>query len=187
MSAESGIATFRGDGGLWTGITKYIALPFFGTPVGWNTLTRLTWSVYIKYFYNPIAAAKPNKGHVAIGEMHKLKNVKVVTQNVDGLHQAGGSPEDSVFEVHGTVRKYKCLNNGHPYTFESTNISTTCPTCKKCGSYIRPDCVLFTESLPERDWSESVRAVQKLGKNDVMIIVGTSSTVYPGLCIVNER
>jgi NAD-dependent deacetylase len=99
MSAESGIDTFRGSGGFWSGMTGYLALGFFGTPLGsnsstinffsgWNTLSRLSWSLYVSYFYGPIAKAKPNKGHEAISELENYnKNVSVITQNVDGLHQ----------------------------------------------------------------------------------------------------
>jgi NAD-dependent deacetylase len=182
-SKDSGIGTFRGGSGLWTGPLGYVVLGWFGTPVGWRWTPGICWSQYIDKFYNPIKEAQPNAGHYAIAELANYFNgLKVITQNVDGLHQRAGNADDDVYEVHGTVRKYKCIAHGHPYDFNGLeDLPTKSPKCTVtgCNSTLRPDCVLFTESLPMDQWQGSENATRKLRRGDVMLIVGTSATVYP--------
>ena len=183
MSAESGIGTFRGGSGLWNGILGSIALGWFGTPLGWKWTPGLAWSQYIDKFYNPIRDAQPNEGHRALTRLQILyPEMSIITQNVDGLHQSAGCNSDRVFEVHGTVRRSRCIANGHIYDFEEeTNLPRKSPTCRTegCGSPLRPDCVLFTESLPRDQWMRAELATRQLESGDVMIIVGTSAQVYP--------
>lgn len=183
MSAESGIETFRGGNGLWTGVVGFIVLGWFGTPVGWKWTPGFAWSQYINRFYNPIRDAEPNEGHRALVQLQEmLPDLSIVTQNVDGLHQKAGSNPDRVFEVHGTVQRSRCISNGHIYDFEgNTNLPNKSPTCRVegCRSTLRPDCVLFTESLPSGPWMRAELATRQLGRDDLMIIVGTSAKVYP--------
>lgn len=183
MSAESGIETFRGGSGLWTGAVGYIVLGWFGTPMGWKCTPGIAWSQYIDKFYNPIRDAQPNEGHRALARLQSLyPAMSIVTQNVDGLHQKAGSNSDRVFEVHGTVQRSRCVTNGHIYDFEGNkNLPRNSPTCRVegCRSTLRPDCVLFTESLPTQQWMKAEMATSQLGRDDVMIIVGTSAKVYP--------
>jgi NAD-dependent SIR2 family protein deacetylase len=74
--------------GLWTGALGYVVLGWFGTPVGWKWTPQFAWSQYIDKFYNPIRDAEPNEGHYALAELAKIyRNMKIITQNVDGLHQ----------------------------------------------------------------------------------------------------
>ena len=183
MSAESGIGTFRGGSGLWSGAVGFIVLGWFGTPIGWKWTPGIAWSQYIDKFYNPIRDAQPNEGHRALTHLQKMfPDMAIVTQNVDGLHQRAGSNPDRVFEVHGTVQRSRCITNGHIYDFQGeTNLPTTSPRCRAegCRSTLRPDCVLFTEDLPGDQWMGAQQATQRLGSGDVMIIVGTSAQVYP--------
>ncbi|CAF1194002.1 unnamed protein product [Adineta ricciae] len=183
MSAESGIGTFRGGSGLWSGVLGTVVLGWFGTPVGWKWTPGLAWSQYIDKFYNPIRDAQPNEGHKALVKLEKLcPETAIITQNVDGLHQRAGSNPDHVFEVHGTVRRSRCVTNGHIYDFgDETNLPRKSPTCRVegCRSTLRPDCVLFTEGLPGDQWMGAQMAARRLGHGDVMIIVGTSAQVYP--------
>ncbi|KAG4065898.1 hypothetical protein HA402_012576 [Bradysia odoriphaga] len=183
MSAESGIDTFRGGSGLWSGALGYIVLGWFGTPVGWKWTPDFAWSKYIDQFYNPIRDAQPNDGHRALVDLQTIHpDLCIITQNVDGLHQEAGSNPDRVFEVHGTVRRSRCIKNGHIYDFEgNTNLPRKSPTCRVdgCRSKLRPDCVLFTEGIPNREWMRAEFATRQLGSGDVMIIVGTSAQVYP--------
>jgi len=172
MSAESGIETFRGSSGLWTGIIGTVVLGYFGTPFGWSLTPGIAWSQYVQRFYSPIAKANPNKGHYALAQLEQLY-----------------------------PNKNRCISKGHIYDFNSNNdnnnsqqqqqqqhdtskaieLPTTSPVCrvKGCGSTLRPDCVLFTESLPSEDWSGSVNAINALKPGDVLIIAGTSGVVYP--------
>ncbi|CAF1193964.1 unnamed protein product [Adineta ricciae] len=183
MSAESGIGTFRGGSGLWSGVLGTVVLGWFGTPVGWKWTPGLAWSQYIDKFYNPIRDAQPNEGHKALVKLEKLcPETAIITQNVDGLHQRAGSKPDHVFEVHGTVRRSRCVANGHIYDFgDEINLPRKSPTCRVegCRSTLRPDCVLFTEGLPGDQWMGAQTAARHLGHGDVMIIVGTSAQVYP--------
>eukprot|EP01102_Stenamoeba_stenopodia_P022919 TRINITY_DN9730_c0_g1_i1.p1 TRINITY_DN9730_c0_g1~~TRINITY_DN9730_c0_g1_i1.p1 ORF type:complete len:277 (+),score=59.78 TRINITY_DN9730_c0_g1_i1:175-1005(+) len=195
MSAESGIATFRSSGNsFWGGLRGKFAMLYFGTPLGWKWTPRWGFKAYIEEFFTPIAQAKPNKGHIAIAELQKFRTANnlsthIITMNVDGLHQEAGSPEESVSEVHGTVRRHRCVKNGHamdlpedlviPPTGLPTNIPV--PTCSVdgCGSTPRPDCVLFTESLPNAPFEKSYDEVRRLKEDDVMLVIGTSGVVYP--------
>lgn len=183
MSAESGIETFRGGNGLWSGALGYIVLGWFGTPIGWKWTPGFAWSQYINRFYNPIRDAQPNDGHRALVSLQNIHpDLCIITQNVDGLHQRAGFKSDNVFEVHGTVQRSRCITNSHIYDFEgNTNLPSKSPTCRVegCRSTLRPDCVLFTEGLPPNQWMRAEFATQQLERDDVMIIVGTSATVYP--------
>jgi len=191
MSAESGIGTFRGQGGLWKGIVGPVALTVFGTPVGWRLMPVVSWKAYLSHFYDPMKPALPNPGHRALATLAEAGvPVKIVTQNVDGLHQRAGSDPSGVYEVHGTVLKYKCNHNGHRYEFPvdqaadpqvMPDLPRSPPVCSVpgCGYYIRPDCVLFTENLPGGTWARAEDAMTELGPGDVLLVVGTSSTVQP--------
>jgi NAD-dependent deacetylase len=154
MSADSGIATFRkGGSSLWSGIRGTIALAWFGTPVGWNAMPGWAWAAYLSEFYGPIARAGPHDGHTALASLEKKFGDKmtIVTMNVDGFHTVAGS--SNVVEVHGTVNRLRCKNHGvvglQPASVEEMR-SYRCPSC---GGYVRPDVVLFGESLPQDDWS----------------------------------
>jgi len=106
--------------------------------------------------------------------------VEVVTQNVDGLHQRAGSPPETVHEVHGSVLRYRCIRNAHPYPdFPADPFPATSPQCRECGSALRPDAVLFGEALPDAAWEQSVAAVRSLQRGDVLFIIGTSGVVQP--------
>ena len=108
------------------------------------------------HFYRPRAGAQPNAAHVALAERPLAiprARVAIVTQNVDGLHQAAGSPPDSVHEIHGTVHAFMCTQHGHPAQLtpqELADDDAPAPRCRVqgCGSYLRPKAVLFTEGLP---------------------------------------
>lgn len=191
MSAESGIGTFRGQGGLWKGVVGPLALAVFGTPVGWRMMPRVSWKAYVSMFYDPMKSARPNPGHIALATLaNGGVPLKIVTQNVDGLHQRAGNDPSKVYEVHGTVLRYKCNHNGHRYQFPPDpdadpmalrDLPSSPPVCAEpdCGYYIRPDCVLFTENLPGGTWSRAEDSMTELGPDDVLLIVGTSSTVQP--------
>ena len=119
-----------------------------------------------------ILAAQPNKGHFAIAEIAKQKEVVVLTQNIDGLHQRAGSK--SVFELHGSIIRIKCTICDYKDNITS-KFDSLPPKCR-CGSILRPDVVWFGEPLPQDIWAEAIRHAQGC---DVMIIAGTSLVVSP--------
>lgn len=176
MSRESGIPTFRDAlEGLWARYSP----EELATERGFREQPARVWSWYAER-RRQIAACLPHAGHLAVAGLGRLRpGVTVVTQNIDGLHAAAGS--EDVVELHGNIHRFKCLDAGHPYRGEplpvpEENTSELPPPCAVCGSPLRPDVVWFGEMLPplalERAW-------QLAGDCDVMLVVGTSGTVWP--------
>lgn len=189
MSAASGIATFRGGSGLWNGLKGTLGLAYFGTPFGWKLTPGFAWSMYLDEFYAPIAAAAPHAGHLALARLEKERfgaRMGVVTMNVDGLHQDAGSSQ--VVEVHGSVQQVLCTTHG---AIDASQIlkdvarmkALRCPTCH---SSPRPGVVLFTESLPSSSWREARTLCRALSPSDVMLVVGTTNSVYPAAGLPEE-
>lgn len=167
MSQESGIPTFRGKDGLWRNYDpmKIATIDaFYEDP-------KLVWEWYEDRRKN-IVAAQPNPGHNAIAELERYKEVVVLTQNIDGLHQRAGSTK--VLELHGSIIRIKCtVCSFQDYTASSFDILP--PLCK-CGKILRPDVVWFGEILPQDIWT---KAISYANSCDVMIIAGTSLLVSP--------
>jgi len=167
ISQESGIPTFRGKDGLWRNYDpmKLATIDaFYENP-------KLVWEWYNERRKN-IFAAEPNLGHKAIAELEEFVKVVVLTQNIDGLHQKGGS--SSVLELHGSIIKIKCtVCDFKDEIF--TEYSNLPPLCK-CGNILRPDVVWFGEGLPQDVWQE---AIIHANSCDVMVIAGTSLVVSP--------
>jgi NAD-dependent deacetylase len=173
VSKESGIPTFRdAQDGLWA---RYDPIRL-ATREGFVRDPRLVWDWY-DYRFGMVTAAQPNAGHTAIAALESLyTQVTVVTQNIDGLHQAAGSTD--VVELHGSIRRYKCLDGGHDgYTRADFADQTEAPPrCPRCGSLLRPDVVWFGEMLPV---SALQRAYAVSERCDAMVVVGTSGEVQP--------
>lgn len=174
MSKESGIPTFRDAmEGLWARFDPQE----LATEQGFRADPRRVWSWYA-WRRRKVAEAVPHPGHLALVELEALvPSLVVVTQNVDGLHAAAGSSD--VIELHGNLRRVKCLDRGHPYDGalpESGEDEEDPPPCPVCGSPLRPDVVWFGELLPERAVE---RAWRVAGECDVLLLVGTSGTVWP--------
>ena len=167
ISQESGIPTFRGKDGHWR---KYDPMKLASIDAFYDN-PKLVWEWYEDRRKN-ILAAKPNEGHFAISQMEEFKDVIVLTQNIDGLHQRSGST--NVLELHGSIIRIKCTVCD--FTDNITeNFESLPPKCK-CGSMLRPDVVWFGEHLPQNIWQN---AMKEASVCDVMIIVGTSLVVSP--------
>jgi NAD-dependent protein deacetylase/lipoamidase len=174
VSAESGIATFRGEGGIWT---KY-------DPVKVASIDRFLedpsayWSV-AKERGSVALAARPNPGHYALAALEAAGLLKaIVTQNTDGLHQDSGSRR--VIEVHGSGRTVECLDCGarEPRVEVQARLDVELPPrCRVCGGLrLKPTVVLFGEPMPP----DAVREAFELARNsDVMLVVGSSLVVHP--------
>lgn len=125
--------------------------------------------------------AKPNAAHKKLASLEKTGKLKaVVTQNIDNLHQMAGSQK--VLELHGSVHRNYCMKCHEFYDFSYMKHSEGVPRCEKCGGIIKPDVVLYEESLDNQVISESVRAIAQA---DVMIIGGTSLSVYPAASLID--
>jgi NAD-dependent deacetylase len=175
ISAESGLATFRGGGGLWEGHR----VEDVATPSAFRRDPQLVWR-----FYNlrraALRTARPNPGHEALVRLEeRLKGgFTLITQNVDGLHRAAGSR--NVLEVHGSLRHVRCTGCGTAGD-RGTEPLDDLPHCPSCGGLLRPDVVWFEEALPEGVWR---RAEQAALGCECFLVVGTSAVVYPAAGLV---
>ena len=167
ISQESGIPTFRGKDGYWR---RYDPMKLASIDAFYDD-PKLVWEWYEDRRKN-ILDVKPNEGHFAISQMEEFKDIVVLTQNIDGLHQRSGST--NVLELHGSIIRIKCTVCD--FTDNITeNFESLPPKCK-CGSMLRPDVVWFGEPLPQNIWQS---AIKEASICDVMIIVGTSLVVSP--------
>lgn len=169
ISAESGIATFRGGtGSLWDKFRP----EELASADGFLANPKLVWEWY-QWRRRLINEAGPNPGHLTLAEMEKeLPNFTLITQNVDNLHQRAGSRE--VIELHGNIHRNKCQRCAAPFPdvdFEPERL----PQCP-CGGSIRPDVVWFGEMLPEAALN---LATQRSAKARLFFSIGTSAVVYP--------
>ncbi len=173
VSAESGIPTFRGSGGLWTRYDPEEVASIGGFRRNPRAFWEFAKELLVK------REAEPNPAHYAIAELEKMGIVKaVITQNVDMLHQRAGSKR--VLELHGSMEYVDCLDCGETYTWddivEVLNRGDV-PKCEKCGSlYLKPRVVFFGEPLPQDVLAE---AMEESVKADVFMVVGSSLVVYP--------
>lgn len=169
VSAESGVPTFRGEGGLWRGHrAEEVA-----TPEAFARDPQLVWDFY-NYRREVLAKVEPNPAHRALVALEKrFEEFALVTQNVDGLHRLAGSQH--VIEVHGNIWRVRCT--GCHGVFDKTGEKLPeMPTCQRCGALVRPDVVWFGETLPETVWNHATAAVHAC---DCLLVVGTSAVVFP--------
>lgn len=173
ISAESGIDTFRGKGGLWTKLKPEELANF-------DAFMRnpdMVWEWY-QYRRKIIDETKPNAAHLTIAEMEKyFDNVVVVTQNVDNLHGRAGSK--TIYELHGNIERNYCIKCETFYSSKDFSYEGKVPHCK-CGGLIRPDIVWFGEMLPQDVFSSAEKAANEC---DIIFVVGTSAVVYPAAYI----
>ncbi len=173
ISAESGIPTFRGSGGLW----KQFRAENLATPQAFARDPELVWQWY-DWRRGILAQVKPNAGHLALAEFEQgAPQFTLVTQNVDGLHQKAGSR--SVLEVHGSIWSLRCTECARKWLDHSVPLRLP-PRCE-CGAIARPGVVWFGENLPPNIWNAAEEAVESC---DVLLVVGTSALVYPAAGLV---
>lgn len=174
ISAESGIATFRGENGLWQKLKPEELAnvnAFMKNP-------DMVWEWY-QYRRNIINETKPNPGHYAIAEFEKyFEKVSVVTQNIDNLHKRAGS--NIIYELHGNIERNFCVSCNTFYNIEELEETQKVPLCTKCNGLIRPDVVWFGEMLPEGVFEKSEREAYN---SDICFVIGTSAVVYPAAYI----
>lgn len=171
VSTESGIPDFRSVDGLYN--QKYDYPP---EQILSHTFFVHKTSEFFRFYRDKMLCLdkKPNKAHYKLAELEKAGKLSaVVTQNIDGLHQAAGSKR--VYELHGSVLRNYCTKCGMFYDAEFIKNSADIPKCT-CGGIIKPDVVLYEEGL---DDSTVTGAVNAISKADTLIIAGTSLTVYP--------
>jgi NAD-dependent protein deacetylase/lipoamidase len=169
ISAESGIPTFRGSGGLW----RQFRAEDLATPEAFARDPKLVWEWY-DWRRGVIARAEPNAGHCALAELERRKeDFTLITQNVDGLHDLAGSRR--VLKVHGDIWTLRCTHCGREREDHTVPLDPLPPLCS-CGAMERPGVVWFGEGLPERVWERAHRASAAA---EVFLVIGTSAVVYP--------
>ena len=171
VSTESGIPDFRSVDGLYN--QKYDYPP---EVILSHSFFELRPKEFFDFYRDKILRvdAMPNKAHLKLAEMERRKKLSgVVTQNIDGLHQKAGSV--NVFELHGSIHRNHCLECGKFFSAEDVMRMKGVPKCP-CGGIIKPDVVLYEEGLDDPTVRGTLRVISEA---DVMIVAGTSLTVYP--------
>jgi NAD-dependent deacetylase len=169
ISAESGVPTFRGEGGLWR---QYRATDL-ATPQAFAQDSRLVWEFY-NWRREVLAPLHPNPGHLTLAAMeNRFSQFTLITQNIDGLHQAAGSRK--MIELHGNIWWVRCTGCGAIAEDRRVPVPQL-PTCGTCGSLLRPNVVWFGEMLDPAILDLAYRAIEAC---QVMLVIGTSGVVQP--------
>lgn len=178
VSTESGIPDFRSVDGLYNQQYDYPPETILS-----HTFFRRNTEEFYRFYRAKMLAldAKPNAAHKKLAQWEQEGKLKaVVTQNIDGLHQAAGSK--MVYELHGSVHRNYCQKCGAFYDARYMLESKGIPKCEKCGGIIKPDVVLYEEGLDDATMRGAIRAINHA---DVLIIGGTSLTVYPAAGLID--
>lgn len=174
ISAESGIPTYRGEGGLWNKYDPnlYANIHYFRKDPSYY------WNFFREVRYPMLKMVKPNKAHFALADLEKAGNLRaVITQNIDGLHQEAGS--SSVIELHGTTRTIYCMNCSQEYAMDEVfpllEVKIP-PLCSECQGTLRPAVVFFGEALNPQVLHSAYEEAEAC---DFLLAVGSSLVVYP--------
>ncbi len=176
ISTESGIPDFRSPGGLWT---KYQPIEFSDF-ISSEEKRRESWRM--KFATESVMKdARPNKGHLAVAELHHLSKLSsVITQNVDGLHQRSGIPDEKIIELHGNATYAKCLDCHKRFELaeirESFLPDEVPPACDTCGGHIKTATISFGQPMPVHEMQE---AEEETLACDLFLAIGSSLVVYP--------
>ncbi len=177
VSTESGIPDFRSKDGLYN--QRYDYPPE-------QILSHTFFMKYTEEFYKfykekmNVLNYEPNITHQKLVDLEKNGNLKaIITQNIDGLHQKAGSK--TVYELHGSIHRNYCMKCNKFYDANYIFTSNSIPTCS-CGGIIKPDVVLYEEGLDDSTWCNAISAISKA---DMLIVAGTSLTVYPASSLIN--
>lgn len=175
ISTESGIPDYRGPGGIW----ERNAPPTIGD-FRTNAVTRSEYWRERKERYHALRDTAPNAGHLALTRLFEAGLLThVITQNIDGLHQKAGMPDDRVIELHGSAHRVRCLDCGTTWPADEIQRrldEEPLPECTVCGGMLRGATVLFGESLPEIALKKAVELSRSC---NMMLVVGSSLVVQP--------
>jgi len=174
ISVESGIPPFRGKGGIWE---KYDPFEYAHID-SYRKHPEKVWQVFLTDLVQTLNHAKPNNGHKGLAQLEELGRLNtIITQNVDGLHQAAGNVD--VIEFHGNFAWHRCMSCKSRIKTRALDLSVLPPRCR-CGGIFRPECIFFGELIPQAALERSYRLAVQC---DVMLVVGTSASVQPAAMI----
>ena len=170
ISTESGIPPFRGKGGLWE---RFDPMEVAHIDAFMQDPARV-WDILLKEIKTIVEAAQPNDSHRGLTKLEKIGKLStIITQNVDGLHQAAGSTD--VIEFHGNFASHRCLDCHKQYATRDVQVTKVPPQCD-CNGILRPNAVFFGELIPP----EALRRSQQIATDcDLMLVLGTSAEVQP--------
>lgn len=173
LSAESGIPTYRGAGGLWSRYDpgKFASIDYFMENPSYY------WNFFKEERYPMIKSARPSRAHFALVELEKRGKLdRVITQNIDGLHQEAG--QSRVIELHGNTRRIRCMDCGETHSMEEIykKLDRELPPLCGCGGVLKPDVVMFGEGLPRQALDDAWEAARGC---DTFLVVGSSLVVNP--------
>ena len=178
ISTESGVSDFRSPGGIWDRFDPdELSFPNF---LASETSREKYWDFY-RQLWPTMVEAEPNTGHYAIAELYQLGKLDcLITQNIDGLHQKSGIPEEKVIELHGTMQWVVCLECGKRYPREQIQSrlesGEKVPRCDDCRGIMKPATISFGQAMPVRETRE---AEARAATCDLLLAAGSSLVVYP--------
>jgi NAD-dependent deacetylase len=175
ISTESGIPDYRSQGGIWEQFRPVYFNEFMS-----SRQARIEYWRRKVVLYHELKDARPNPGHMALAGLHEIGLIEaVITQNVDGLHQASGLPDEKVIELHGNSLRVRCMECGKLSSLndaikriESGDLAPEC----ECGGYLKPDTISFGQTMPE---TEVEKAMQLSREAETFIVVGSTLVVQP--------
>lgn len=175
ISTESGIPDYRSQGGLWDKFKPVYFDDFMS-----SRDSRVEYWEFWNKTYPDLVAARPNKGHDAVAGLYEMGLVQtVVTQNIDGLHQESGLPDDAIIELHGNTRRIRCMTCSEVSPIEDArkriDNGNPAPECH-CGGFLKPDTISFGQSMP---MDKVNRALELSQKSDFFMVIGSTLVVQP--------
>ena len=175
ISTESGIPDYRSQGGIWD---RY--RPVYFDEFMTSREHRIKYWKEKMDFNQELEKARPNKGHLAIAKLNEMGFVHtLITQNIDGLHQESGIPDDKIIELHGNTRRIRCMTCSSTIPFEQAKKriedGDPAPECE-CGGFLKPDTISFGQSMPVK---ETRRAAELSSDCDLFMVVGSTLVVQP--------
>lgn len=175
ISADSGVPTFRGEGGLW----KRFRAEALATPEAFESHPEIVWEWY-HWRRKIISEKRPNRAHEALVLLERARpGFTLITQNVDGLHALAGSRK--MIELHGSLWRMRCTGCGEVTENRSLDLPLL-PVCERCRALLRPDVVWFGEAIDPVDLEKSLAACKTA---EVLLVVGTSGVVQPAASFVS--
>jgi len=175
ISTESGIPDYRSQGGIWDKFKPVEFSDFMASRTAREEYWRQRMAME-----KSLAVSAPNKGHLAIARFHRMGLLeKVITQNIDGLHQESGIPQEKIIELHGNTRRVRCMSCKKLITWEAAQAmidsGDPAPECD-CSGYLKPDTISFGQAMPVEETKE---AAELSSQSDVFLVVGSTLLVHP--------